>query len=117
MVAQHFPAIIQANTVGGHLLALPWFTDAGLLYYRRDLLQKYGRTVPATWQELTETAKVVQDGERKAGNARMWGYVFQGRAYEGLTCNALEWVDSFGGGTIVDAQGKVTINNPKAARP
>ncbi len=116
VVAQHFPAIIQANTVAGHLVALPWFTDAGLLYYRKDLLQKYGRTVPSTWQELTETAKVVQDGERKAGNARMWGFVFQGRAYEGLTCNALEWVDSFGGGAIVDGQGKVTINNPKAAQ-
>ncbi len=116
VVSQHFPAIIQANTVGGHLVALPWFTDAGLLYTRKDLLQKYGRTVPATWQELTETAKVIQDGERKAGNARMWGFVFQGRAYEGLTCNALEWVDSFGGGTIVDAQGKVTLNNPKAAQ-
>ena len=45
----------------------------------------------------------------------MWGFVFQGKAYEGLTCNALEWVDSFGGGTIVDADGKITIDNPKAA--
>jgi trehalose/maltose transport system substrate-binding protein len=115
VVAQHFPAIIQANTVDNHLVALPWFTDAGLLYYRKDLLEKYGRKVPATWQELTETAKVVQEGERKAGNAKMWGLVFQGRAYEGLTCNALEWVDSFGGGTVIDTQGKVTINNPKAA--
>lgn len=113
-VAQHFPAIIQANTVGGRLVALPWFTDAGLLYYRKDLLEKYGRKVPATWQELTETAKVVQEGERKAGNQKMWGLVFQGRAYEGLTCDALEWVDSFGGGTIVDGQGKVTVHNPKA---
>jgi trehalose/maltose transport system substrate-binding protein len=41
--------------------------------------------------------------------------VFQGRAYEGLTCNALEWIDSFGGGTIVDASGKPTVDNPKAA--
>lgn len=114
VVAQHFPAIIQANTVGGRLVALPWFTDAGLLYYRKDLLEKYGRKVPATWQELTETARVVQQGERKAGNQKMWGFVFQGRAYEGLTCDALEWVDSFGGGTIVDAQGKVTIHNPGA---
>jgi trehalose/maltose transport system substrate-binding protein len=114
VVAQHFPAIIQANTVDGHLVALPWFTDAGLLYYRKDLLEKYGRKVPETWQELSETAKLIQDGERKAGNSRMWGFVFQGRAYEGLTCNALEWIDSFGGGTIVDAQGKVTVNNPKA---
>ena len=114
VVAQHFPAIIAANTVDGRLVALPWFADAGLLYYRSDLLEKYGRKVPQTWQELTETAKIVQDGERKAGNARMWGFVFQGRAYEGLTCDALEWVDSFGGGTIVDGQGKVTIDNPKA---
>jgi trehalose/maltose transport system substrate-binding protein len=44
----------------------------------------------------------------------MWGYVFQGRAYEGLTCNALEWIDSYGGGTVVDADGEVTVNNPAA---
>ena len=44
----------------------------------------------------------------------MWGYVYQGKAYEGLTCNALEWIDSFGGGTIVDDEGKITVNNPQA---
>jgi trehalose/maltose transport system substrate-binding protein len=54
------------------------------------------------------------DAERAAGNAGMWGFVFQGRAYEGLTCNALEWVDSHGGGAIVDAKGEITINNPRA---
>ena len=114
VIAQHFPAIIEANTVGGKLVALPAFTDAGLLYYRKDLLEKYGRKPPTTWQDLTESAKIVQDGERKAGNDKLQGIVFQGRAYEGLTCNGLEWVDSFGGGTIVDGKGKVTINNPKA---
>lgn len=114
VIAQHFPAIIQADTVDGKLVALPEFTDAGLLYYRKDLLEKYNQKVPTTWQELSQTAKVVQDGERKAGIANMWGLVFQGRAYEGLTCNALEWIDSFGGGGIVDAKGKVTVNNPKA---
>jgi trehalose/maltose transport system substrate-binding protein len=116
VVEQHFEPIIQNNTVGGKLMALPWFTDAGLLYYRKDLLDKHGRKVPTTWQELTETAKLVQDAERKAGNAQMWGLVFQGRAYEGLTCNGVEWIDSFGGGSIVDANGKVTLNNPKAVQ-
>jgi trehalose/maltose transport system substrate-binding protein len=116
VVEQHFEPIIQNNTVGGKLMALPWFTDAGLLYYRKDLLDKHGRKVPTTWQELTETAKFVQDAERKAGNAQMWGLVFQGRAYEGLTCNGVEWIDSFGGGSIVDANGKVTLNNPKAVQ-
>lgn len=44
----------------------------------------------------------------------MWGFVYQAAAYEGLTCDALEWIDSFRGGTIVDAEGKITVNNPKA---
>jgi trehalose/maltose transport system substrate-binding protein len=56
------------------------------------------------------------DGERKGGNADMQGFVFQAKAYEGLTCDALEWVASHGGGNIVDASGKITVNNPNAAK-
>jgi trehalose/maltose transport system substrate-binding protein len=113
---EHFPAIVTNNTVGGKLLAMPWFTDAGVLYYRKDLLTKYGEKAPTTWAELTSTAQKVMDGERKAGNGDMQGYVFQAKAYEGLTCNAVEWVSSFGGGTIVDTSGKTTINNPQAVK-
>lgn len=113
-IDQHFPAIVENNTVGGRFVAMPWFTDAGILYYRKDLLEKYGRPVPQTWQELEETARLIQEKEREAGNDRMWGFVYQAAAYEGLTCDALEWIDSFRGGTIVDADGKVTVNNPKA---
>jgi len=112
---EHFQAIIENNTVDGKLVAMPWFLDAGLLYYRKDLLEKYGEKPPTTWAQLTATAKKIQDAERKAGNKDMWGYVFQGKAYEGLTCDALEWVASYGGGSIVDASGKVTIDNPDAA--
>lgn len=112
---QHFSAIVENNTIDGKLVAMPWFTDAGVLYYRKDLLEEYGQKVPETWAELTEAAQIVQDGERQKGNDKMWGIVFQGKAYEGLTCNALEWIDSFGGGTIVNADGDITVNNPKAA--
>lgn len=115
-VSDHFPAIIKNNTVNGKLIAMPWFTDAGLLYYRKDLLQKYGEKAPETWEELAATAKKIQDGERKAGNDKMWGYVWQGKAYEGLTCNGLEWVASYNGGTIIDPSGKITINNPGAIK-
>ena len=109
----HFPAIIQSQTVNGKLVALPIFTDAPALYYRKDLLEKYGVAVPTTWAELTVAAQTIQDGE-KAANPDFWGFVWQGNAYEGLTCDALEWVKSFGGGQIVEPDGTVSINNPNA---
>jgi trehalose/maltose transport system substrate-binding protein len=110
----HFPAIIENNTVDGELKAMPWYTDAGVLYYRADLLEKHGFEPPTTWAEMAEAAEAIMAAERAEGQDGMWGFVFQGRAYEGLTCNALEWIDSFGGGTIVDAEGEITINNPAA---
>lgn len=115
IVGDYFPAIIESQTVNGKLVALPSFTDAPALYYRKDLLDKYGKSVPKTWDELAATAKEIQDGERAAGNADMWGFVFQANAYEGLTCDALEWVKSSGGGQIVEADGSISINNEKAA--
>ncbi|WP_338720564.1 ABC transporter substrate-binding protein [Devosia sp. XK-2] len=115
VVDQHFPSIIESQTVDGKLVALPAFTDAPALYYRTDLLEKYGKTPPTTWAEMEATAKEIMDAERAAGNSEMWGFVFQGNAYEGLTCDALEWVMSNGGGQIVEADGTISINNPQAA--
>ena len=107
----HFPSIIQSQTVNGKLVAIPFFTDAPALYYRKDLLDKYKLTPPKTWDEMAKDAKTVLDGEK---NADLQGFVFQGNAYEGLTCDALEWVKSNGGGQIVEPDGKISINNPKA---
>ncbi|WP_062232439.1 ABC transporter substrate-binding protein [Aureimonas sp. N4] len=115
VIGQHLPAVIQSQTVDGKLVAMPLFADAPALYYRKDLLEKHGRQVPKTWAELTETAKFVQDAERQGGSAQMNGFVFQGAAYEGLTCDALEWIASNGGGQIVSPEGEITVNNPKAA--
>ena len=71
--------------------------------------------MPATWSELADAALLIQEGERAEGNGDFWGFVFQGQAYEGLTCNALEWIEATGGGRIVDDDGTVTVNNPAAA--
>lgn len=116
-LSHFFPRMLENNTADGKLVALPWFTDAGLLFYRTDLLAKYGYSEPPkTWEQLTEMAKKIQDGERAAGNSSFWGFVWQGNAYEGLTCDALEWIDSFGGGTIVNKEGEVTVDNPNAVQ-
>ena len=114
VAGEHFPAIIENNTVDGRLVGIPWFTDAGLLYYRTDLLEKYGLEVPKTWAEFEEVTRIIQEGERAEGNEDFWGFVWQGNAYEGLTCNALEWICSNGGGTIISPDGVITINNPNA---
>ncbi|MCP8883994.1 ABC transporter substrate-binding protein [Devosia sp. XJ19-1] len=116
VVDQHFPSIIESQTVDGRLVAVPAFTDAPALFYRTDLLEKYNKEVPTTWVEMTATAQEIMDAERAAGNPDMWGFVFQGNAYEGLTCDALEWVKSYGGGQIVEADGTISINNEQAAK-
>ena len=114
-IEQFFPRIINNNTAKGKLVAMPLFADAGLLYYRTDLLAKYGfKEPPKTWEELAQMAQTIQAGERRGGNSDFQGFVFEGKATESVTCNALEWIYSYGGGTIVEADGKVSINNQKA---
>jgi trehalose/maltose transport system substrate-binding protein len=109
----HAQGIVQNGTIRGKLVAMPWFSDFGILYYRTDLLRKYGyRAPPKTWSQLFQMAAKIQAGERKS-NDNFYGFVFQGRSYEGLTCNALEWIASAGGGHYID-NGKVTINNKNA---
>lgn len=106
------PATIQNDTVDGKIVALPVRIGFGLLYYRADLLEKYGFDAPpATWEELAEQAQTIQEGERAEGNAEFWGYVWQGNAYEGLTANALEWQASEGGGLIINPDGEIEVNN------
>jgi len=114
VVGDHAAALIRNDTVGGRLVAIPWFVDVGLLYYRRDLLARHRAEVPRTWPELAATAGRIQRAERGISASRLWGFVFQGRAYEGLTCNALEWLASHGAGTLIDSAGRIAVNSPAA---
>jgi multiple sugar transport system substrate-binding protein len=102
---------VESNTYQGKVYGVPWFTDAGLLYYRKDLLEKAGFSgPPATWDELKEQAnKVMQDQGTKVG------FVFQGAEYEGGTVNGLEFINSHGG-QVLDPNdaSKVVIDSPES---
>lgn len=111
VINSHFPTLIATVTINGQLVAMPSYADTGFLFYRKDLLEEYNLAVPQTWQELTETAKIIQKGEREKGNTDFWGYVWQGRAYEGLTCDISEWFGS-ANGTIVSPDGQINVNSP-----
>lgn len=108
--------LAKNNTVNGKLVALPYFVEVSLLYYRTDLLRKHGfERPPRTWRELEDQARVIQAGERAGGNKNFWGYLWQGAASEALTCNALEWQSSQGGGSLVNEVGTVDLDRTIAA--
>jgi multiple sugar transport system substrate-binding protein len=101
------PAAIEVSSYDGQLAALPWVADGGLLYYRRDLLDRYGYTAPTSWKELQRQALEIQSGEGLAH-----GYVWAGEAGEDLTCSTLEQVWSLGG-DLVDESGTVVFDSPE----
>ena len=104
------PGLVQNDTVNGKLVAVPYFVEVSLLYYRRDLLEKYHFSQPPrTWNELERQAGVIAAGERANGRDSFWGYLWQGSASEALTCNALEWQVSQGGGRLLDSNGELSV--------
>jgi trehalose/maltose transport system substrate-binding protein len=115
--AAHFPMLVASYTVNGRLIAMPYHANTGVLFYRSDLLRKYGyREPPKTWDALETMAKKIQAGERSAGRKDFWGFVWEGEAAEGLTCNALEWQAAENGGQIIEDDGRISVNNSRAIR-
>jgi len=109
--SKYLPGPIESLTYDGKIWGVPWYTDAGMLYYRRDLLEQSGiSTPPKTWTELKEMAlQVSQDTGTK------YGFVFQGADYEGGVCDGCEYIFTHGG-NVLDPQdpSKVVVDSPEA---
>jgi len=103
------PAVATA-TYQGRLYAVPFTSNATLLYYRTDILKEAGVAPPTTWAQLAYLARTV------APRYGMAGYGSQFQAYEGLTVNFAEAVQSAGGSILSAGGNTVTVDSPQATQ-
>lgn len=106
--SRFLPSAIEAGRVGGHLYRIPVRTDVGLLYWREDWLEAAGRAPPETFQDLLSAASALERPPMR------WGFVWQGKQYEGLVCDFLEVLHGYGGTWIDPATGAVGLDRPEA---
>jgi multiple sugar transport system substrate-binding protein len=92
----------------GRLYAVPDYSNADLLYYRKDILAKAGKQPPTTWAQLQQLAETV------APRYGLAGYAGTFAPYEGLTVNFAAAVQSAGGSILSPEGTKVTVNSTKA---
>ncbi|MFF4485872.1 ABC transporter substrate-binding protein [Streptomyces sp. NPDC001544] len=102
------PPVVDTARYDGRLYAVPYVTNAGLLLYRKDVLDKEGVPPPRTWAELEHDAKTI------APKYGLGGYAGQFLPYEGLTVNAAEAVYSAGGTILGDEGERVTVDSSAA---
>jgi multiple sugar transport system substrate-binding protein len=99
------PGDIRGSIVGGRLYRVPMRSDAGMLYYRKDWVNR----APETFEELVTLAKQLHAPPGR------YGFVFQGKQYEGLVCDFLEVLWGHGG-DVFDESGQVALDRPEAVR-
>ena len=99
---------VKATEYDGKTWAVPWFTDAGMFYYRKDLLQKSGiPRPPETWDEMKRMVdKITSDSGTR------YGYVFQGAQDEGGVVDGLEHVWNAGGDVL--SGDEVIVDSPES---
>jgi multiple sugar transport system substrate-binding protein len=109
-IAKLVPAAVSAGRFQGRLYRVPVRTDVGLLYYRRDLLERSGLSPPTTLGELARMAGRLQSPPG------LWGYVWPGSQYEGLVCTYLEVLRAYGGFWVDPETLEVGLERREAVR-
>jgi multiple sugar transport system substrate-binding protein len=110
LLKQYLPAYAKADVVNGQLVALPAFADAQFLYYRKDLLEKYGFKPPTTWDEAIKQAQTILAGEK---NPNLNGIGFMGNVSEGTVCSFLLPIWA-AGGDVTDANNRLILTEAQA---
>jgi multiple sugar transport system substrate-binding protein len=107
----HLSSMLSAFQMNGKTYGLPIMADSGALYYRKDLLEKYHKSVPLTWDELIAASMEIIKGENNPDLCGLSSYWMQN---ESLTCAFLEIYWALGG-SLVRTDGKSAVDKNKAA--
>ncbi|MEG4249720.1 MULTISPECIES: ABC transporter substrate-binding protein [unclassified Microcoleus] len=106
---------IQGNVEGGRyrgkLYRIPHASDAGMLYYRKDILEQAKIPAPKTFEEMVKISQNLQ----KQGKAT-WGYLWQGKQYEGVSAMFVEVLSGFGGFWANPQTFEVGLDKPEAIK-
>lgn len=105
---EFIPASVEGGKYNGRIYRVPHMMDAGMLYYRRDLLEQAGEPAPETFADLVRLAQKLQHPER------LWGFVWQGKQYEGLICDFTEVLTGFGGFWVNPETNEVGLDRTEA---
>lgn len=97
VTSSELAAFLDGDIAGGSynnsLYRMPFRSDAGMLYYRTDLLEQAGKKPPETFDELIATSRSIQT----ENDIVDWGFLWQGRQYEGLSAVFVEVLQGYGG--------------------
>ncbi len=107
--ADYLQGDIEGGIYEDKLYRIPFRSDAGMLYYRQDLLQQAGYEPPETFDELL---KISQDLQAKG--LADWGYVWQGKQYEGLAAMFVEILKGSGAFWVEPDTLEVGLDRPEA---
>ena len=108
-LARFSPVDVEGGRYEGRLYRLPMRSDVGLLYYRKDLLEEAGFSPPETFDDLMRISKALQEQ-----NKVPWGYVWQGRQYEGAVAMFVEVLKGYGGFWIDPKTEAIGLDRPEA---
>ncbi|MEM9770557.1 MAG: ABC transporter substrate-binding protein [Cyanobacteria bacterium P01_D01_bin.73] len=108
-LAEFLPGDVDGGRYKGGLYRMPFRTDMGMLYYRKDLLDELGIAPPETFADLVSASKRLQEADKTE-----WGYLWQGKQYEGLAAMVVEIFEGFGGFWVDPTTNAVGLDKPEA---
>ncbi|WP_414573893.1 ABC transporter substrate-binding protein [Nostoc sp. CCY 9925] len=110
-LAAFSPKDLEGGRYQDKLYRIPMRSDVGMLYYREDLIKQAGLKPPETFADLMQISQVLQKKDQVN-----WGYVWQGRQYEGLVAMFVEVLDGFGGFWVNPDTLEVGLDRPETLR-